>query len=380
MILVMRSLESNTFITHFLLGNNAISATGAQCIANFIEKHPNRMETWYLAGCHITRHGLSVLAPKMIKSTSITNLWFKRNPFGAESALLLADLVVSTKNLRTLDLETTELGDEGTHRFVDGIVGKPTSLLHLYLNADGIGEKACASLGRYLADPHCQLESLFLSSNPIGDAGARHLAAGIEKNTSLKRLMLASTGLTNKGVGSIARALVNSPCNLRCLDLSVSQTTKAHSQRFNYLDDGCISDLRSLIMKQSLRALHLGRCVFTPEGLQSIREVAGQSEMVYLDVQRVDIGEQKTGSCSLALRTQMAKNQAKYFPHIEDYSNFLNSEEFRYLRNTSDVRKIDSMYRTLDKRLGLPMDEPWEADDPVWKLITEDALRAEASV
>jgi hypothetical protein len=74
------------------------------------------------------------------------------------------------------------------------------------------------------------------------------------------------------------------------------------------------------------------------------------------------------------------KNQAKYYPHIKEYDDFLNSEELRFLRNTSDVRQIDSMYRTRDKRLGLPMDSVWEPDDPTWKLIVEDAERWQREV
>jgi len=71
---LMEALESNHHIRHFLLGNNAISTTGANSIAEFLQKYPNRMETWYLAGCHITRHGLSLLVTQMIKSSTITNV------------------------------------------------------------------------------------------------------------------------------------------------------------------------------------------------------------------------------------------------------------------------------------------------------------------
>lgn len=102
---LMESLEPNHQITQFLLGNNAISTTGAKRIAEFIHKYPSRMQTWYLAGCHITRHGLSILVPEMIASPTITNLWFKRNPFGPNSSSLLAELVLQTPKLRTLDLD-----------------------------------------------------------------------------------------------------------------------------------------------------------------------------------------------------------------------------------------------------------------------------------
>ncbi|KAF9207745.1 hypothetical protein BGZ49_010646 [Haplosporangium sp. Z 27] len=389
---LMESLESNHQIRHFLLGNNAISTTGAKRIAEFIHKHPDRMETWYLAGCHITLHGLSLLVPEMITSPTITNLWFKRNPFGPNSSSLLAELVLQTKHLRTLDLETTELGNEGTQRFIDTICGHTTSLRHLYLNANGIGQSACASLAKYLADAHCALESLFMSTNPIGDAGMYLLAPGIAKNKSLKRLMCASAGLTSRGVQYLASALSHEDHPLITLDLGASQTTKAHTQKFNYFDDTCVDGLKTLIMLPHLRWLNLGRTALSAEGLQEIRSAAARSELVYLNVHRVqsahtnsltnDNTEENDGapvarSCSLEVRNQMAKNQAKCYPHFKDYDEFLRSGDFRYLRNTSDVRKIDSMYRTRDRRLGLPMDQAWKEGDPTWKLIVEDAKIAE---
>ncbi|KAG4435606.1 hypothetical protein IFR05_008915 [Cadophora sp. M221] len=389
---LMKSLESNHQIKHFLLGNNAISSTGAKVIADFIAKYPNRMETWYLAGCHITRTGLQMLASQMIASNSITNLWFKRNPFGSSSAIILAELVLQTRNLRTLDLETTELGDEGTRRFIDAISGKPSSLQNIYLNANGIGQNACASLSKYLASPECVLESLFLSTNPIGDAGMTLLAPGLAKNKTLKRLTLASAGLTSKGVSLLAEALTAKDHLLHTLDLGASQTTKAHNQKFNYLDDDCIQALKPLILSPSLRSLNLGRTVFTLAGIQEVRSTAAKSELVQFAVNHVQVtnvitdskdiyeGTNAPKSCSLEVRNQLVANQAKYYPHIEDYNDFLNSEELRFLRNTPDVRKIDSMYRTQDKRLGLPMDEPWKEGDLTWKLIVEDAEKWDKSL
>ncbi|KAH8593487.1 hypothetical protein B0O99DRAFT_627319 [Bisporella sp. PMI_857] len=392
---LMKSLESNYQIKHFLLGNNAISTTGAKRIADFLQKYPDRMETWYLAGCHITRHGLSILVPQMITSSAINNVWFKRNPFGPHSSSLLAELVLNTCNLRTLDLETTELGDEGSCKFIDLICGHQSSLRHLYLNANGIGQKACASLGRYLSDPNCALESLFLSTNPIGDAGMLLLAPGLAKNKTLKRFTAASAGLTSKGVISLATALSETDHPLHTLDLSASQTTKAHGQKFNYLDDSCIAALKSLISSPNMRSLELGRTVFTEKGFQDVRSTVGNSELVHFVMHRVEISGVNTTnttstelyetvaapkSCSIEVRNQLVKNQAKYYPHIKEYDDFLNSEELRFLRNTSDVRQIDSMYRTRDKRLGLPMDSVWEPDDPTWKLIVEDAERWQREV
>ncbi|PMD12794.1 RNI-like protein [Hyaloscypha hepaticicola] len=283
---LMESLESNEQIRHFLLGNNVISTTGAKKIAEFIQKYPDHMETWYLAGYHLTCHGLSLLVPRMITSSTITNLWFKRNPFGPEAAPVLANLVLLTRNLRTLDLETTQLGDEGTRQCIDAITGYPSPLRNLYLNANSIGEGAYESLGKYLGDPNCKLESLFLSINLIGDTGMLLLAPGLVKNKTLKRFMCASSSLTGK-------------------DLGASQTTKAHVQKFNYFDNTSVEALKALIMIPSLRWLNVGGTVISNSGVEEIRVAIGRSELDSAPVVK---------SCPLALRKQLAKNQAKHFP------------------------------------------------------------------
>jgi len=303
---------------------------------------------------------------------------------------LLAELVLRTSKLRTLDLETCELGDEGVSRLIDAICGKPAALRHLYLNANGIGQKSCASLGKYLADPTCTLESLFLSTNPIGDAGISALAPGLAKNISIKRIALASTGLTSKGVCELATALSGGDHTLVALNLSASLTTLAHGQKFNYLDDTCIDALKSLITSPSMRWLDLGRTVLSATGLQDIRSAVGRSELVCFNAHRVKIAGVNTDgptnfydtemvpkSCSLEVRTQVSKNQAKYFPQFDNYNEFLNSDECRYLRNTSDVRQIDSMYRTRARRFHDTEDAVWKDGDPVWKLILEDAKKWE---
>jgi hypothetical protein len=133
-------------------------------------------------------------------------------------------------------------------------------------------------------------------------------------------------------------------------------------------------------MTPSLRWLNVGGTVITGGGVEEIRLAVGRSELVFFHMHRVYDGVPAPKSCSLELRKQLAKNQAKYFPQYENYNKFLNSDDCRFLRNTSDVRKIDSMYRTQDKRLSLPMNATWEDGDPTWKLIIEDAKMTELEV
>ncbi|KAM0797751.1 hypothetical protein BDR22DRAFT_824019 [Usnea florida] len=74
--------------------------------------HPDRMETWYLAGNCIDLADFERLVTAWTPSSSITNIWLKRNPLGPKASTALYDLITKTPKLRTLVLDVIELGDE----------------------------------------------------------------------------------------------------------------------------------------------------------------------------------------------------------------------------------------------------------------------------
>ena len=149
---LMESLCSNTFSRHFLLGNNIIGRTGAKAISSFIDDFPDRFETWYLAGNCIDTVSFTLLVNSMVKSDAITNVWLKRNPLRTAAAKDIFRLVKQTSNLRTLDLDQTELGDAGVAELFMLLADHdaPFALRHIYLNAVGIGKGACKQISRYL--------------------------------------------------------------------------------------------------------------------------------------------------------------------------------------------------------------------------------------
>lgn len=205
----------------------------------------------------------------------------------------------------------------------------------------------------------------------------RLLAPGITQSKTLKRFMCASSGLTSQGLSCLASALAGGVLQLHTIDIGTSQTTKPHAMKFNYFDDNGIEALKALIMIPSLRWLNIGGTVMTDSTVYEIKSAVARSELVFFNMHRVHDSTPTIKSCSLEVRQRLAAKQAKCFPASKDYKEFLKSDDLRFLRNTEDVREIDSMYRTQDKRLGLPMDTAWEEGDPTWKLIVEDAQNAE---
>ena len=145
------------------------------------------MDTWYLAGNCIDTTGFRGIVDSIVEQKSaVSNIWLKRNPLGPNAAADVARLIIGAMKLDTLDLDQTELSDEGValifNELSDSLeYGAKINLRHIYLNAVGIGLKASQAIGRFLASPLCQLESLFIANNPVGDEGATLLASGLAK-------------------------------------------------------------------------------------------------------------------------------------------------------------------------------------------------------
>ena len=372
---LMKSLESNHHVKHFLLGNNIIGPAGARAIAQFSSKFPDRMETWYLAGNCVDTAGFHLMVEPFCKSTVMHSLWLKRNPLGPSSAGDLYQLISSIPSLRTLDLDLTELGDEGTsHLFalltkhVSDATSSPLGLRNIYLNGNGIGPKAAESISGFIASPRCLLESLFLSCNPIGDKGAISLSKGIETNPSLLRLTLASCGLKNAGGKSILRSLSSHP-TIQTLNLGHSFATQDINQRYNWFEDGLEVDVIHLIEQcPTLRVLNLGYTALTHPAIETIASSIPNSTLFSYIIDSIypAVNRPERPRIKREITATLEKNVKVVYGPEMSLSEF-NDGPLRFLRNTPDVRFIDSVYRNRDmqkaRRKLMMLDKWWDEDD-----------------
>ncbi|KAF2226687.1 hypothetical protein BDZ85DRAFT_191728 [Elsinoe ampelina] len=397
---LMHSLRTNTFTKHFLLGNNVIGPAGAQAISQFVNDFPDRFETWYLAGNCIDSMSLGMLVDAWVRSSAITNIWLKRNPLGPAAAPHLFHLVTQTKNLRTLDLDQTELSDAGAAQFFT-LLGKylqcnpPIALRHLYLNANGLGPLAMAALSNLLSQPNCRLQSLYMSLNPIG-LSLPLLCPGIAQCSSLDRLVLSSCGLTTASVIPLLTAAVGHS-SLRVLDLGQSYATNDLSARFNWLDDDLVPSLVDFI-SASPALIYLS--------LDHVPMTAGGSAFSYLSTE-ADPASSVGGITALnravaahpslqtfdaksiypnnMCRTKMYRDhqwlfhatrkeaKANLIANVEKAHGMSFEEWFegerRFLLSPRDVRFIDSVYRNRDagkaRRGEMILQKRWKQGDGV---------------
>ncbi|KAF5006952.1 hypothetical protein FDECE_6692 [Fusarium decemcellulare] len=393
---LMNSLRPNEFVRHFLLGNNIIGPLGAQEIANFIEDLPDRMDTWYLAGNCIDGPSFKILVDAMVKSEAVTNIWLKRNPLGADASEDVYRLITGVKNLRTLDLDQTQLGNRGVADLFNRLVahempnGTKLPLKHIYLNGNGISSEAAQAVGKFLMSPHCGLTSIYMSSNPLGDEGVEALAATLPKAPYLARLLLQSVGVSTKGAIALCKAATGHS-SLEVFDLGQAYATHDLGQAYNYIEDAAVPAIKGLVKAKSrLAYLNFGHCPITPPGLKVISEAVLQSPtLVYytafsilpdptlkpatftptIDVRFANPAERTKPQIELdkAVRDHLALNVQARYGEGTSYIRFMEEERRWLISDKTDVRKIDSVYRNRDAGLArrrlLTLIKNWEEGD-----------------
>lgn len=239
----------------------------------------------------------------------------------------------------------------------------PISLRHIYLNTVGIGQSACKSLADYLSSPHCTVESVYLSANPVGDAGANALAKGLARNSSLIRLALSSCGLKSEGAKLILQALKDHP-RLETLLMGQSFTTGDLGMRYNYLEDDVTDSVNGLVSScRTLRMLELGMTGLMLSAIESIAEVAANSKTLVVFSAKSVYGKVPT-KVNVLINSRIKESIRQQYGDI-DVAEF-DAEEKRWLISPVDVRLIDSAYRNRDAGLArrgqLVLKKEWQDD------------------
>ncbi|XP_040394928.1 leucine-rich repeat-containing protein 71 isoform X2 [Cygnus olor] len=118
----------------------------------------------------------------------------------------LTTLLARCPGLGTLSLEGNPLPEHSFHL----LMGPGSTLSHLSLRNNGIGDEAARLIGQSLStlsSSNRSLVSLVLSFNHISDVGAGHIAQGLRWNRSLLSLSLAHNDIGDVGALRLAEVL-----------------------------------------------------------------------------------------------------------------------------------------------------------------------------
>lgn len=344
---LMSALEHNQYFQHFLFGNNVSGLEGAQAIAEYVKSHLGRgqFQTWYLAGNDLNAQAIHILCEAWTMSEALKALWLKRNPIHVEGARSLGQLLATHRSLEILDLDNCGLLDEGVDALCAGLTLN-TTLRHLYLGANGIGPAGAEYLGRLLANDGCPLESLFLSTNRIGDEGAVHLAIALRKNQSLQRLILSSNTIESLGITALANAIAHHP-TLRTVCFGVYASTEDMGElpnRMGVVGAFAIADM--LRGNPRLQVLSVAHNALDAAQMNLIAQAASEHPTLL----HLDLIEHKTKydpEIRKSLYRHLLQNIRQIYGDDMSHQSFLRYHLHRH-RNIPQVAHIRSIYRTAD--------------------------------
>ncbi|KAM9251746.1 leucine-rich repeat-containing protein 71 [Cariama cristata] len=167
---------------------------------------PRNVRAVFLRGWKIEEDMLGVLSRCLptLAGLQAVHLW----KVGLTERLLpaLAALLARCPRLRTLSLEGNPLPEPAFHT----LLGSDSTLVHLSLRNNSIGDAAARLIGKNLStlsSSNRSLVSLVLSFNRISDLGAGYIAKGLRLNRSLLSLSLANNDIGDAGAIRLAEVL-----------------------------------------------------------------------------------------------------------------------------------------------------------------------------
>jgi Ran GTPase-activating protein (RanGAP) involved in mRNA processing and transport len=250
-------------VRHLLLGTDGLGDDGAAGAA--AEAVAREVETLYL-GCNgITAGGACRIADNLRMSPQagrITGVWLKRNPLGAGAGEAAAAIVESARALHTLDLVQTGMTAKGLGVLVTALI-------------------TAARSGR-------RVERLHVGGNPLGPAGAPHLAALLRAGavdelyasaaglgdvedltdalpgSNLRRISLASNGIGPAAAARLVTAAVSA--GVEVCDLGRVRAAGVLGAPDNHLDEQAMTTIADALATRPHRLRHL---VLSDTGLRS---------------------------------------------------------------------------------------------------------------
>ncbi|MFI1363856.1 ribonuclease inhibitor [Streptomyces griseochromogenes] len=251
-------------VRHLLLGTDALGDAGAEAVAGAGVD----VETLYL-GCNgITAAGACRIADQLRASPQVvTGVWLKRNPLGGAGGHAAAELLESARSLRTLDLVQTGLDPSGAAVLADALLAAEQGgrrIERLFVGGNPLGEAGARALAAVLAAG--AVDELYVSAARLGDAGALRLAEGLERapHGRLIRLSVASNGIGPRAAVRLVTAAAAAGVTL--LDLGRVRAAAVLAAEDNHVDLAAADAIGRALAQAEHR---LGHLVLTHTGMRS---------------------------------------------------------------------------------------------------------------
>eukprot|EP01125_Pyxidicula_operculata_P011720 TRINITY_DN383_c0_g1_i7.p1 TRINITY_DN383_c0_g1~~TRINITY_DN383_c0_g1_i7.p1 ORF type:complete len:347 (-),score=35.20 TRINITY_DN383_c0_g1_i7:141-1181(-) len=156
-------------------------------------------------------HDLMVKLMEMVKvNKTITQLESIGDKLSTNCLECILDTLNENVRVKVLRLPSACLGDVGLKMLLSKALSI-RNVTRLDLNSNMINQTGAIEIASYLKNPECNLESLDLSSNLIGNKGIDAIVESllVNDNTRLESLIVDCCLLSDEGAHTIARLITN---------------------------------------------------------------------------------------------------------------------------------------------------------------------------
>ncbi|XP_057696174.1 NACHT, LRR and PYD domains-containing protein 3-like isoform X2 [Corythoichthys intestinalis] len=206
------------------LANCGITKGGCVFLAEALQLNPSRLQELDLSSNDLSDEGVEILSKGLASPhciLQVLDLWNCK--LGKGSCHPLASVLSSPSNLKHLDLSENDLLDEGVEILSKGLASPKCILESLDLHDCHLEKGSCHPLASVLISSS-NLKHLNLYENDLSDEGVENLSKGLASpQCILESLELSSCKITNKGCVFLAEALKLNPSHLEKLYLMDNQ-------------------------------------------------------------------------------------------------------------------------------------------------------------
>jgi hypothetical protein len=155
----------------------------------------------------------------------------------------------------------------------------------------------------------------------------------------------------------------------------MSYATEDLGVRFNYLDDNIVDTIEHALRRLgSLRYFSLGPTAMSQANVERLSKLLPETKLVFYDVDSIypSTNRKYRPTMKTTIKNTLERNVKAQYGDDMTYDKFF-AGPLRFLRNTPDVRYIDSVYRNRDAskaRRGLMvLDKWWDEEDDTLELV-----------
>ncbi|KAK7118083.1 hypothetical protein R3I94_021810 [Phoxinus phoxinus] len=203
------------------LSDCGVTEKDCAALTSVLRSNPSQLRQIDMIGKKLRDPGVKLLSVVLEDpDCKLEKLWLRDCGVTDEGcAALTSALRSNPSHLRKLDLSRNQLGD--SVHLLSAVLEDPHCKLEtLWLSCCGVTDEGCAALTSALRSNPSHLRTLDLSGNKLGDSV--HLLSAVleDPHCKLETLRLSCCGVTDEGCAALTSALRSNPSHLRELDLS----------------------------------------------------------------------------------------------------------------------------------------------------------------